>query len=48
MIKLNCSENMEKEVVQQQINEDLALECYEVLSDDCVLCRLWFRGNKKL
>lgn len=33
---LNCSENVDEKAVQQKFNEDLKLECYDVLSDEYI------------
>ncbi|GBO17726.1 hypothetical protein AVEN_240972-1 [Araneus ventricosus] len=33
-LQLDCSENVDEEAVEQWINEDSALECFEVSSDD--------------
>ncbi|GBL89235.1 hypothetical protein AVEN_225784-1 [Araneus ventricosus] len=36
-LQLDCSENVDKEAVEQWINEVLTLECCEVLSDDDIV-----------
>ncbi|GBO08157.1 hypothetical protein AVEN_218873-1 [Araneus ventricosus] len=38
--KLDCSENVDEEAVEQWINEDSTLECCEVLSDDYIVSRV--------
>ncbi|GBN37287.1 hypothetical protein AVEN_160870-1 [Araneus ventricosus] len=38
--KLDCSENVDIEAVEQWINEDSTLECCEVLSDDVIVSRV--------
>lgn len=38
--KLNCSENVNGEEVQQWINNDLKLEFFEVLSDGDIMLRV--------
>ncbi|GBO32880.1 hypothetical protein AVEN_22433-1, partial [Araneus ventricosus] len=38
--KLDSSENMDEEAVEQWINEDSTLECCEVLSDDDIVSRV--------
>ncbi|GBM25402.1 hypothetical protein AVEN_245813-1 [Araneus ventricosus] len=37
---LDCSENVDEEAVKQWINENLTLECFEVLSDDDIVSRV--------
>ncbi|GBO37478.1 hypothetical protein AVEN_198792-1 [Araneus ventricosus] len=36
-LQLDCSENVNEEAVEQWINEDLTLECCEVLNDDDIV-----------
>ncbi|GBN30469.1 hypothetical protein AVEN_42031-1, partial [Araneus ventricosus] len=38
--KLDSSENVDEETVEQWINEDSTLECCEVLSDDDIVSRV--------
>ncbi|GBN05056.1 hypothetical protein AVEN_71189-1 [Araneus ventricosus] len=38
--KLDCSENVDEEAVEQWINEDSTLECCEVFSDDVIVSRV--------
>ncbi|GBM98835.1 Jerky -like [Araneus ventricosus] len=38
--KLDRSENVDEEAVEQRINEDSTLECYEVLRDDDIVSRV--------
>ncbi|GBN41781.1 hypothetical protein AVEN_61656-1 [Araneus ventricosus] len=37
LTKLDCSENVDEEAVEQWINEDSTLECCEVLSGDDIM-----------
>ncbi|GBO39980.1 hypothetical protein AVEN_224478-1 [Araneus ventricosus] len=39
-LRLDCSENVDEEAVEQWINEDSTLECCEVLSDDDIVSRV--------
>ncbi|GBO02599.1 hypothetical protein AVEN_273299-1, partial [Araneus ventricosus] len=39
-LRLDCSENMDEEAVEQWINEDSTLECCEVLSVDDIVSRV--------
>ncbi|GBL89447.1 hypothetical protein AVEN_259047-1, partial [Araneus ventricosus] len=39
-LQLDCSENVDEEAVEQWINEDSALECRKVLSDDDIVSRV--------
>ncbi|GBM46941.1 hypothetical protein AVEN_241170-1 [Araneus ventricosus] len=38
--KLDCSENVDEQGMEQWINEDSTLECCEVLSDDDIVSRV--------
>lgn len=42
MRKLNCFEKAKKETVQQWINENLKLKCYEILSDDDIVSHVYW------
>ncbi|GBM30157.1 hypothetical protein AVEN_213209-1 [Araneus ventricosus] len=39
-LQLDCSENVDEKAVEQWINEDSTLECYEVSSDDDIVSRV--------
>ncbi|GBM80159.1 hypothetical protein AVEN_56330-1 [Araneus ventricosus] len=39
-LQFDCSENVDEEAAKQWINEDLTLECCEVLSDDDIVSRV--------
>ena len=40
MKKLDCSESVDKEAVQQWIYENSKVECYKVLSDDDIVLQV--------
>ncbi|GBO18415.1 hypothetical protein AVEN_170015-1, partial [Araneus ventricosus] len=39
-LQLDCSENVDEEAVEQRINEDSTLECFEVSSTDDIVSRV--------
>ncbi|GBN52175.1 hypothetical protein AVEN_260520-1 [Araneus ventricosus] len=39
-LQLDCSENVDEEAVEQRINEDSTLECFEVSSADDIVSRV--------
>ncbi|GBL82301.1 Tigger transposable element-derived protein 2 [Araneus ventricosus] len=43
--KLNCSENVDEEAVEQWINEDSTLKCCEVLSDNDIVFRFYMQED---